>query len=378
MARQTKEGVNSKPSDWLTLNMFYLAGVGLSFFLCLLLVTKKDKSRADNLLAGWLLLTTLHLLLFYFRKAYLYPQFLGADMPLPLVHGPLLFAYTRALTNRPLRPGIFVLHLVPALAVLIRLVPFFMLTPGEKETIFANRGAGYETFNTVRYAAIVISGIAYVALSYLAIREHRKAIAQEFSNTDKINLAWLQYLMYWVGAIWIGVLLHNDTVIFGTATLFILFIGYFGIRQVGIFHAAPIHEPEQEPAEPEEKKKYQKSGLTPEAAERLHHELNNLMASDKVFRESELSLADLAARLNSPPNHLSQVINEREGKTFYDYINTLRVEEFKRLATSAESRKYTLLGLAQECGFNSKSSFNRHFKKVTGSSPSQFVPEMQE
>ena len=360
--------------------MFYLAGVGLSFFLCLLLFTKKNRSNADNLLAGWLLLTTLHLLLFYFRKADLYPHFLGADMPLPLVHGPFLFAYTRALTNRPLRPTHFALHFLPAIAVLLRLIPFFMLSTVEKETIFANRGAGYETFNTLRYTAIVVSGIVYVALSYLAIREHRKAIAQEFSNTDKINLAWLQYLMYWLVAIWMGVLLHNDTVIFGTATLFILFIGYFGIRQVGIFHATPVQEPEreQESGETEEKNKYQKSGLTPEAAERLHHELANLMARDKVFRESELSLADLAARLNAPPNHLSQVINEREGKTFYDYINTLRVEEFKRLATSAESRKYTLLGLAQECGFNSKSSFNRHFKKVTGTSPSQFVPEMQE
>jgi YesN/AraC family two-component response regulator len=97
------------------------------------------------------------------------------------------------------------------------------------------------------------------------------------------------------------------------------------------------------------------------------------MNTEKVFRESELSLADLARRLNTQPNYLSQVINEREGKNFYDYINSLRVEEFMHLVASPDSRKYTLLGLAQECGFNSKSSFNRYFKKVTGKSPSEFM-----
>ena len=98
-----------------------------------------------------------------------------------------------------------------------------------------------------------------------------------------------------------------------------------------------------------------------------------MMSLEKPFQESELSLADLAHRLNTQPNYLSQVINEREGKTFYDYINTLRIEEFKRLAASQESKKYTLLALAEQCGFNSKSSFNRYFKKVTGQSPSEFL-----
>ena len=97
------------------------------------------------------------------------------------------------------------------------------------------------------------------------------------------------------------------------------------------------------------------------------------MHDQKLYCNSELSLAELASRLNTQPNHLSQVINEREGKNFYDYINSLRIEEFKQLSAGADSRKYTLLALAQQCGFNSKSSFNRYFKKVTGQSPSEFI-----
>ncbi len=360
--------------------MFYLAGVSLSFFLCLLLVTKRDKTTADRLLAAWLLVAALHLLLFYFDYSRSYPVLLGAGMSLPLVHGPLLYAYTRALTNRALPAKIMGLHLVPALFLLAWSLPFLLLPPAEKLAVFENHGAGYETFNLIRRSAVVSSGIVYVILASLVLRKHRHTIAEEFSNTEKINLAWLQYLIYWIGAIWIGVILRNDTIIFTTATLFILFIGYFGMRQVGIFHTLPVASP---PApdnadENAEKRKYQKSGLTADAAERLHRDLITLMTETQAYRESELSLSELAGRLNAPPNHLSQVINEREGKTFYDYINTLRVNEFRRLATSPESKKYTLLGLAQECGFNSKSSFHRYFKKVTGKSPSQFVPEMQD
>ena len=128
----------------------------------------------------------------------------------------------------------------------------------------------------------------------------------------------------------------------------------------------------------EEKLKYQKSGLSADAAEALHRQLAQAMQDEKYYLDGELSLSGLASQLNTQPNYLSQVINEREGKNFYDYINTLRIEEFKRVAASPDQRKYTLSALAQHCGFNSKSSFNRCFKKVTGQSPSEFVLAVSE
>ena len=127
-----------------------------------------------------------------------------------------------------------------------------------------------------------------------------------------------------------------------------------------------------------EKKKYSKSGLSEEMAVSLHQELNWLMEREKLYTESELSLSDLAARLSVHPNYLSQLINEKEGKNFYDYINTLRIEEFKRLVALPENQRYTILSLAYEFGFNSKSSFNRFFKKATGQSPSVYLRAMEE
>jgi YesN/AraC family two-component response regulator len=84
-------------------------------------------------------------------------------------------------------------------------------------------------------------------------------------------------------------------------------------------------------------------------------------------------LAELAEALNVNRNNLSQVINTYEQKNFYDYINQKRVEEFKRVASLPENQKYTLLGLANDCGFNSKTSFNRNFKNATGLSPTEYL-----
>jgi len=368
--------------------MFYLGGVGLSFFLTILLISKSKKTVADKILAGWLFLITIHLLSFYFRKMELYPQTLGIEIPLPLVHGPFLYLYTLALTNRIKSFRISALHFIPFIAVYIYLIPFFALPLEQKIYVYKNEGAGYETFGLIKTVTIIISGVLYVILSSIVLRKHRISIADQFSYTEKINLQWLQYLIYWIAVIWIFVIFRNDDWVFATAVLFILFVGFFGIKQVGVFHSREFtssknngeavagaieiySDGSQELTQ--EKRKYQKSGLSADSSETLHRQLIQVMSSEKLYCESELSLAELAARLNTQPNYLSQVINEREGKNFYDYINSQRIEEFKRLAVSPDSRKYTLLALAEQCGFNSKSSFNRYFKKATGQSPSEFM-----
>lgn len=370
--------------------MFYLGGVGLALFLTLLLWSKRNKSIADTVLSLWLLFITIHLLLFYFGEMWLYPETLGFALPLPLVHGPFLYLYTRTLTTKTISLRTALLHFLPGLAAYIYLIEFLFLPVDQKIWVYKNDGAGYETFILVNTVAIITSGVTYVVLSSLALRKHRIAIAAEFSNTDKINLQWLQYLIYGISLIWIFVIMGNDDLIYGATVIFISFIGFFGIRQVGIFYSPTVGEGqtglsprgevllERETMLEPERRKYQKSGLRSDQSEVLHFQLSQMMSQDKPYQESELSLTELARRLNTQPNYLSQVINEREGKTFYDFINTLRIEEFKRLATSQESRKYTLMALAEQCGFNSKSSFNRYFKKVTGQSPSEFLAAFSE
>ena len=268
----------------------------------------------------------------------------------------------------------------------------------------------------INIIAIILSGIMYVVLTTLLHRRHRRKILDEFSYTEKINLDWIQYLIWGIALIWLFVILDNDDMVFGSAVFFVLFIGYFGIKQVGIFTRKPpgISDPplsspplpgetvstENVPDPPDEtldmqsrddspviearfdaiisnKKKYSKSGLSPESAAALHQKLGQLVQSEKVYCRSELTLTELAKMLGTHPNYLSQVINEKEGKNFYDYINTLRTEEFKKLVADPHNQRFTLLSLAFECGFNSKSSFNKYFKKVTGQSPSEYVQQLK-
>ena len=96
------------------------------------------------------------------------------------------------------------------------------------------------------------------------------------------------------------------------------------------------------------------------------------MEKEALYKKNDLTLQDLANRLDTHPNYLSQVINEMEHKNFYNYINSLRVKEFIRSASRGETKSYTLLALAFDSGFNSKSTFNKYFKESTGKSPSEY------
>jgi len=394
------------------MDIFYIAGISLSFFLGITLLGKRNNSLPDRILALWLFVIGFHLYLFYAfiaGKIFNYPWLLGVHFPLPLLHGPFLYLYALALTGKLEKPEMkYGLHFIPAILSYLYLTSFFILPSSEKIEVFRNKGAGYETFLLINNSAIMISGISYVVLTALLQRRHRRNIMNEFSNTEKINLDWILYLVYGIALIWVFVILSKDDLIFGTAVLFVMFIGYFGIRQVGIFtpgnntqqiqeeiqetipHEAEKMKDERTPDHPENpasiletnfesvhvRKKYLKSGLSPEAAAELHTRLIQLINNEKVFCNSELTLSELARKLGTHPNYLSQVINEKEGKNFFDYINTLRTEEFKKLIANPGNRKFTLLSLAFECGFNSKSSFNKYFKKVTGQSPSEYLHQM--
>jgi AraC-like DNA-binding protein len=149
---------------------------------------------------------------------------------------------------------------------------------------------------------------------------------------------------------------------------FVFLIGFFGIRQAEIF------TPGRLPVDGnEKKKKYPKSSLTEETSQNLHKSLIQLMTEGALYRKSDLSISDLSSKLGVHPNYLSQIINQQEKKNFYDFVNTYRVEEFKRMIATQKSQQYTLLALAYDCGFSSKSSFNRCFKKATGQTPSEYL-----
>lgn len=389
--------------------MFYLSGIVITFFLSFLLMGKKGQSAADRILSAWLVVCGFHLGIFYLyiSGTYLrFPLFLGLEQGLPLLHGPFLFLYVQTLTQGRCLRWRDGLHFLPIAIVYSLMIPFFALTGAEKIAVYQHQGAGYHWLTDPLFFVITASGVVYTLLCFRLLRQHRVAIENGFSDITRIDLNWVRFLVYGICVIWAVVVSGlDDKYVFASVVLYMFFIGYFGIRQVGIFtdrdlavllEAEPVAsahsdrnpsivfskkntaqddqrlDEEDQPFR-SSRPRYQNSGLAQEDARSIHLRLQQIMATEKLFREPELNITSLARRLDVTPHSLSQVINTLEGKSFYDYVNELRVFEFKQLISDPGNQQYTLLGLAFDCGFNSKTAFNRNFKKTTGLSPTQFL-----
>lgn len=369
--------------------MIYIVGITLTLFLEFVLLTKENKCKADKILVTWLFVIAFHLTTFSListNKYLQFPYLLGLEIPIPLLHGPFLFLYTTSLTKGKTEASNKLLHFIPYALVLISTIPFLLLNSEDKIIVYRNEGEAYSTLKSIIYYGIILSGIAYSFLSLRLLVKHKRKIKDNYSYTEKVNLQWLFKLIIGISCIWIIVLFADDEYIFSSVVLYVLFIGYYGIKQVGIFTNQPpaVNSLALESTEssgisfiPSENSKYEKSTLTDNQLEAIHRELVQLIKQKKLYLTPELALTMVSQQLDVHPNTVSQVINRVEQKNFFDYINSLRVEEFKERVVKPENQKYTLLSLAYECGFNSKTSFNRNFKNITGKSPTEYLKEIK-
>ena len=139
--------------------------------------------------------------------------------------------------------------------------------------------------------------------------------------------------------------------------------------------AEPVVE-EPVPLDAPAEEKYRTFRVPAEECERLVTRLEELMHSEQPYRHSDLKIADLAASIGTSPHTLSYVFNQHLKRNYYDYINDYRVSEFKRLVGEEGSSRYTLSALAELCGFSSRASFFRYFKKATGITPNEYISSL--
>jgi AraC-like DNA-binding protein len=220
-------------------------------------------------------------------------------------------------------------------------------------------------------------------LALRTVRRYRQALRERFSRTDAVNLHWLTStlrgfmlsLLFAFG--YTSVQLTPFTgyyemplaVIIVALFYFINGIIFKALRQPEIFGGLPPEEVVPEAAKPI---KYASSALT--AAERESHlaSLRTWMDAQKPYLDPDLTIEALSGQLAVPVKVLSQVINESLGQNFFDFVNTYRVEEAKKLLTDARDPKITVLEVMYQAGFNSKSSFNTAFKKIARTTPSAY------
>lgn len=138
---------------------------------------------------------------------------------------------------------------------------------------------------------------------------------------------------------------------------------------------APVREEtkENEKQEKTAETKYKTNKISTEECKRLTEKLEALMLREKPYTNPELKIADLATMLGRSAHTLSYLFNQHLNRNYYDYINDYRIEEFKRLINEDEYSKYTLSALAELCGFSSRASFFRYFKKATGITPNEYI-----
>jgi len=174
--------------------------------------------------------------------------------------------------------------------------------------------------------------------------------------------------------------------------LFVYVTGYFGFKQTTIFSDVVFRTSESktfdnseigdstesfQKVEPEVPAKYRKSGLSENDASQTLIRLLAYMEGNKPFLDDKLNLPNVAADLGISSNHLSQVINDQRKQNFFDFVNSFRVEEVKQKIVDPKNDAFSLLAIGLDCGFGSKSSFNRIFKKFTGQTPSQYKKEIE-
>jgi AraC-like DNA-binding protein len=119
-------------------------------------------------------------------------------------------------------------------------------------------------------------------------------------------------------------------------------------------------------------KKYTSSGLTEEEAEKYKTLLFEKISDEKLYTDPKLTLKKLAELLSIPYYQLSQIINQKMGKNFTDFINEYRIDEAKRLLANPACKDEKIEGIAYDSGFNTPSSFYAAFKKFTQSTPTQY------
>lgn len=365
------------------ISIIILLGIVQGFFLGILLFTKKGgNKKADNYLGILFFVFSISISYFFIHRTglvYSYPHLFRISLPSLFLFGPILYFYVKYQTDKSYKFNVeSFYHFLPFIVVIAYNFPFYIQSAEFKLYILKN----YLGLNKRYIEGGIISTLQLIHIfSYIfyiksLLKKHNAALKNSFSSLEKVNLSWINttinLILFIFGLMFLFLLLiifdfkvseiHNVSIPIFVA-IFIYYLGYKGFTQTDIF-AQTFDEPAS--------KKYEKSTLTQDKADEHLQKLLKIMNSEKLFRDNEMNLQKLADKLDILPHHLSQIINEKLNQNFFDFINNYRIEEAKRLLISSDKTNYTILAIAEESGFNSKTAFNTAFKKFTNQTPSEF------
>jgi len=368
-------------------------GITQSLFAALIIFTKDSKQLSDKFMALWLLIIASELISALIKEKIGIIPFIPI---IPFLFGPIMFFYVRTMVgekNKMLRTDW--LHFAPFLLFLIISIIFFRNPDFNTPNILQT-----DSFLSLRIfigVSFVCSIVLYTIIVFVYLRRYSHNLKNIFSfKSEKITLNWVKILtvcfsilpiftiLHGIGHVFIGepVVYENYGVLkhqYMGFTGFIFLYSYFGIKQPTLFsNQEKLKQSTQDnEAESNNLSKYERSGLKEEDARRYLKQLIDYVEIEKPYLNGTLSIQDISIELNISRHYLTQIINEKLEKNFYTFINEYRVEEFKKRISDNNNKHITLIGIAYDSGFNSKSSFNIVFKSITGMTPSGYKKTMK-
>jgi AraC-like DNA-binding protein len=359
------------------LGILNLIGAAQGLLLAAALLTSRAGSKTANRLLASLTLTISIIVtgavLLSSQYVWVYPHLSRLHHPFVFLAGPLLFLYLRERTSTTRRfDRKDLLHFIPFAVCLIYLLPYYLQSAKGKIAVLSSEylEASLGQWYYVRSSLFIIQFLVYLVLIVLTIVQYSRKAKKPDSPPDRATLAEVRFFVIASAVIWAGAVLRYAIDATARTNLLVPLGASAVIYAMGYWQMTK--RPLEREGERLSTKKYEKSTLTPERAERYVAKLVQCMKAEKPFTDGDLTLQSLATSLSISPHHLSQVINERLGQTFSDFINSYRVEEAKQRLLDPAFRHLSLLGIAVEVGFSSKSSFNSVFKKHTNLTPSEF------
>lgn len=320
--------------------------------------------------------------------------YIASIFPAWLLLGPTFWLYVDGLTSAtPWRiRAKHAIHLTPFMLGLI-VAGLIISLPQESRLAIFHEGSDIDTgFPLVVVISMFLvmllwsvqSGY-YVVQIVTRLSQYRTQLKDLFANNEQRELHWVLWVLLIIVGTWLlsfvnllTTLVHNHALFghrFGlTLLLFLVWsLSYWGLRQKPGFEGRYIKDssitPTAESSETDSAKKYERSALSKEQAQRIADKINAAMESEQLHLDSSLSLQKLAQHLAISPNYISQTLNDTMGTNFFDFVNKWRIEEAKHKIIANED---TVLNIALEVGFNARSSFYKVFKKETGKTPTEF------
>ncbi len=352
-----------------------IQGIFLAFFL---LRNNRTNQNATKILI-WILFMAAFMLIgrmFWLRYPSEWPiqMSLIADTTI-FIFGPLFYFYIRRLlfqstTNQKI-PSF---HFIPAAFHLVK--SLYYLTMPQNEFLKFLWETRYIDYRLTEGVAILLNFIYWI-LGYRMIRAYIRNEKDQVSNLQGA-VAFLKYfhltvillLVFWsvsfISSTWLSQPLRviNYDSVWIVISLFTYVVGYYSLKQPQLFQMS------------KEQVRKTSARMSQKEVDLLTNKLTQLMASEKPYLNRDLTLSDLAAKLETSQNNISWLLNEVHGKNFYDYINQFRINEFKLKVSNKEHIKKTIYALALEVGFNSKSTFNKYFQAEVNDAPSSYIKKV--